>query len=136
MDMEKLEYDNKYGNVKWDWVDNLKPGKLQTLKQKQCGYKIRGTNGKPMAGTGNLEYLEAKYKEPQKVKTFDFTKYSNETITTTEDNASNTKKFDLKNINFIDEKNEFDPVQTDVTDSKYLFDNQDAIVVNLKKKNK
>ena len=30
--------------------------------------------------------------------------------------------------------NEIDPIQTDTTDSKYLFNNSDAIVVNLKKK--
>ena len=47
-----------------------------------------------------------------------------------------SKKFDLKNIDFMDDKNEFDPIQTDITDSNYLFNNDDAIVVNLKKGNK
>ena len=46
-----------------------------------------------------------------------------------EDIYINGKKHDFK-----DEKNEIDPVQTDTTDSKYLFDNEDAIVVNFKKK--
>ena len=46
------------------------------------------------------------------------------------------KKFNPKNINFRDEKNEIDPIQTDTTDSKYMFDNQDAIVVNFKKRKK
>lgn len=36
----------------------------------------------------------------------------------------------------MDDKNEFDPIQTDITDSNYLFNNDDAIVVNLKKGNK
>ena len=136
MDMEKMEYESKYTNVKWDWVSNLKPGKLQNLSQKQCAYKIRGTNGKPMGGTGNFEYLAAKYKEPQKIKNYDFSKFSDSIKSTIEEDNSNNKKFDLKNINFIDERDEFNPIQTDVTDSKYLFDNQDAIVVNFKKKNK
>ena len=40
-------------------------------------------------------------------------------------------------MNFVDERNEINPVQTDTTDSNYVFDNEDAIVVNLKnKKNK
>ena len=47
---------------------------------------------------------------------------------------TSSKKFDLKNINFRDERNEIDPIQTDTTDSKFLFNNSDAIVVNLKKK--
>ena len=45
-----------------------------------------------------------------------------------------SEKFNPKKLNFLDDRNEFDPVQIDTTDSKYLFDNEDAIVVNLKKK--
>ena len=59
--------------------------------------------------------------------------------TNTEDteNGLNKKKFNLKKLNCIDERNEINPVQTDTTDSNYVFDNEDAIVVNLKnKKNK
>ena len=40
-------------------------------------------------------------------------------------------------VGVVDERNEINPVQTDTTDSNYVFDNEDAIVVNLKnKKNK
>lgn len=139
MDMEKLEYDKKYGNVEWKFVPVFKPGKLQGLAQKQCAYKIKASNGKPQCGLGDFDYLSAKYKEPQKIKKYDFGKFSDGVTTATEDdeNGENKKKFDLKNIDFTDERNEIDPVQTDVSDSKYLFDNEDAIVVNLKnKKNK
>ena len=136
MDMEKLEYDKKYGGVKWAFVPYFKPGKLQTLPQKRCAYKIRGSNGKPMIGPGDFQYLESKYKEPQKVKTYDFGRYSDSVTTATEDDNDRTKKkFNLKNLDFIDERDEFNPIQTDTTDSKYLFDNEDAIVVNLKKGN-
>ena len=38
-------------------------------------------------------------------------------------------------MDFTDDRNEIDPVQTDTTDSKYLFDNEAAIIVNLKKGN-
>ena len=82
----------------------------------------------------NSNYLEAKYKEPHKIKTYDFGKYSDGVTTATEDDNNSPKKFDFKHIDFKDEKNEIDPVQTDTTDSKYLFDNEDAIVVNFKKK--
>ena len=59
------------------------------------------------------------------------------TTSTEDDNDLPTKKkFDLKHLDFTDDRNEFDPVQTDVTDSDYLFDNEDAIVVNLNNKNK
>lgn len=137
MDMKKGEYDSKYGSVKWDFSSYFKPGKLQTLKKNFGAFKIRGDNGKPTVGEGKFNYLNSKYKEPQKIKTFDFGKYSNGVTTATEDDNDygTRKKFDLKNLNFIDENNEYNPIQTDSTDSNYLFDNDDAIIVNLKKGN-
>lgn len=138
IDTKKMEYDPKWGNVKWEFVAYFKPGKLQTLGAKDCGYKVRGSNGKPMVGQGRLAFLESKYKEPKKIKTFDFGKYSDGVTTATEDDndIKSKKKFNLKNLDFKDERNEFNPIQTDTTDSNYLFDNEDAIVVNLKNKNK
>ena len=134
IDTSKLEYDPKYSNVSWKYVSTMKVGKLQALTLKKCGYKIMGDKGMLQAGCGLLEFLSSKYKEPQKIKNYDFNKFSNGTTITTENyNENDKKKFDLKNINFMDEKNEFNPIQTDVTDSKYLFDNENAIIVNLKK---
>lgn len=139
IDFDKMKYDSKHGGVEWKFTPYFKPGKLQTLGQKDCAYKIRGSNGKPMSGPGKLNYLDSKYKEPKKIKTFDFGKYSDGVTTETEDteNGLNKKKFNLKKLDFVDERNEINPVQTDTTDSNYVFDNEDAIVVNLKnKKNK
>lgn len=138
IDFDKMQYDSKHGGVKWDFVYWFKPGKLQTLGAKECAYKIRGNNGKPIVGPGKLVYLESKYKEPKKIKTFDFGKYSDGVTTETEDteNGLNKKKFNPKKLDFIDSRNEIDPIQTDTTDSNYLFDNEDAIIVNLKNKKK
>ncbi len=135
MSMDKLEYDSKVSGVEWKYVDNLKMGKLQTLTLGKCGYKIKGDKGSQQAGCGNFEFLSSKYKEPQKIRTYDFSKYSNSVVSSSTEEDDNRKKFNLKNINFLDERDEFNPVQTDVTDSKYLFDNEDAIIVNLKKGN-
>lgn len=138
IDFDKMKYDSKHGSVKWDFTPYFKPGKLQTLGQKECAFKIRGSNGKPIVGPGKFNYLESKYKEPKKIKTFDFGKYSDGVTTETEDteNGLNKKKFNPKKLDFIDERNEINPVQTDTTDSNYLFDNEDAIVVNFKNKKK
>lgn len=138
IDFDKGKYDPKHSGVKWDFTPYFKPGKLQTLSQKECAFKIRGSNGKPIVGPGKFNYLESKYKEPKKIKTFDFGKYSDGVTTETEDteNGLNKKKFNLKKLDFIDERNEINPVQTDTTDSNYLFDNEDAIVVNFKNKKK
>ena len=138
IDFDKGKYDAKHGNVEWKFTPYIKPGKLQTLSQKECAFKIRGSNGKPVVGPGKFNYLESKYKEPKKFKTFDFGKYSDGVTTETEDteNGLNKKKFNPKKLDFIDERNEINPVQTDTTDSNYLFDNEDAIVVNFKNKRK
>ena len=137
IDTEKVKYDPKYGGVKWAYVTTIPIGKLQALTLKKCGYRILGDGGFLQAGVGLFDFLPAKYKEPQKLKTFDFGKYSDGVTTSTEDanNGSHQKKFDLKNIDFKDEKDEFNPIQTDATDSKYLFNNEDAIIVNFKKGN-
>ena len=133
MDMEKMKYTPKYSGVEWGWTQYFKPEKLQTLPAKGIAYKIK-TSGKPSVGPATLSYLASKYKEPQKIKNFDFRKF-NDSATTTDEDDTSKKKFDLKNLSFVDERNEIDPVQTDTTDSKYLFDNEDAIIVNLKKGN-
>ena len=138
MDFDKMKYDSKHGGVEWKFVPYFKAGKLQSFGQKDCAYKIRSSSGKPMAGQGKLNYLESKYKEPKKIKTFDFGKYSDGVTTNTEDDNDTKikKKFDLKHLDFKDERDEINPVQTNTTDSNYLFDNEDAIVVNFKNKKK
>ncbi len=133
MDGDKLKYDSKMSNVSWSYVPNLKEGKLQTLTLGKCGYKIKGEKGFQQCGCGILEFLSSKYKEPQKIKNYDFSKYSDGVTTITEDDASTRKKFDPNHVDFTDERNEFNPIQTDVSDSKYLFNNEDAIIVNFKK---
>lgn len=135
IDFDKMAYDSKHGGVEWKFVPTFKPERLQGLGAKGCAYKIRQNNGKPMCGPGNLDYLASKYKEPQKIKSYDFGKYSDSVTTATEDdNDLHRKKFDLKNLDFTDERDEINPVQTDTTDSKYIFDNEDAIIANFKKR--
>ena len=140
IDFDKMKYDSKHGNVEWKFVPYFKPGKLQSLGQKDCAYKVRSSSGKPMSGQGKLNYLESKYKEPKKIKTFDFGKYSDGVTTDTEDEENGRiitkKKFNPKKLDFKDERDEINPIQTNTTDSDYLFDNEDAIIVNFKNNKK
>lgn len=144
IDFKTGEYESKHGNVKWEFVSYFSAGKLQgALTNKKAAYEIRDESNKPVVGLGKFNYLESKYKEPQKLKHFDFSKYSSGLASSDSDldNSPDSdpigkkKKFNLKNLDFKDERDEVNPVQTDTTDSKYLFDNEDAIVVNLKKGN-
>lgn len=137
MDMEKMKYDSKYSSVKWDFVKYFKPGKLQSsLGNKNFAYKITSSAGKPLVGLGKSNYLDSKYKEKQHSKFFDFDKYLEGNPDTPDDDENSKKKFDLKNLSFKDERDEIDPIKMNTTDSKYLFDNEDAIVVNFNKKKK
>ena len=46
-------------------------------------------------------------------------------------------KFNYGNVDFTDSNNsaEIDPIKTDTSDSSFLFDNDDAIIVDLKRGN-
>ena len=131
MDGSKLEYDSKMSNIKYDWSDYLKPAKIMSWPFKTCGYKIQ-TDSKPIFGEGGLNFLEAKYKEPKSVKTYQFTTFSGGEGDP--NNRRKRQKFNAKKVDFTDNRNEFNPVQTDTTDSEYEFDDSDAITTKLKRK--
>ncbi len=133
IDVSKLEYDSKYSDVKWAWVKNFPPSKLANIRFKMCVYKIKDDSGKNIVGEGMLNYLDSKYKEEQKEKIYDFSKFNSNIIDDSNDDDKKNK-FDLKHISFKDERDEINPVQTDNTDATFLFDNEDAISINLKKK--
>lgn len=134
IDFAKGAYDSKHGNVSWKFVANFSAGKLQSFSLKDCAFKLRSESGKPLAGQGKMGFLDSKYKEPQKIKKYDFAKYTNspDDVDTSNDD-SKKEKFNPKKLDFLDDRNEFDPVQIDSTDSKYIFEDENAIVVNLKK---
>lgn len=139
MDMEKMQYSSNYSNIKWDFVKYFKEGKLQaSLGGTACAYKITNEQGKKEIGLGKFRYLESKYKEKQEIKKYDFEKFSSSDQTSSNDDPAGLekKKFDLKNINFKDDRDEIDPIKMNTTDSNYLFDNEDAIIMNLKKDSK
>lgn len=135
IDFDKMKYDSKHSGVVWKYIDTFSVGKLQgAIGDKDCAYKIKDIGGKLLIGPGKLGYLESKYKEPHKVKVYDFGKYSDGVTTSTEDdNDTKRTKFNPKKLDFVDERNEINPIQTDTTDSKYLFDSEDAIVVPFKR---
>ena len=74
-DAEKGEYESK---IKTKFTPNqfYKPGKVQSLKFKNCAYKLKDIKGGMINGTAVLDFIPAKYNEKQKVKNYNFTKYS------------------------------------------------------------
>lgn len=137
-DTSKGEYDPKYSDIKYGPKTKYAPGKIQSLKFKQSFYKLRNLGGKSDTGIVNLSFLSASYSEKKPIKEYAFDKYNTGYSATTEDDKeSKVKKENLKNYHFNDDiSDEVDPIKTDTTDSKYLFDNEDAIVFSLKKPDK
>lgn len=133
MDMNKLEYDAKWGGIKYDWENYFAPNKLATLPLKSAAVKLKTESGKFDVGEGKMSFLASKYKEEQPMKVYNFSKFSSGA--TSSDDEPTKHKFDPKNIDFKDyEKNEFNPIQIDNTDVNFEFDNENAIVVDFKKK--
>lgn len=148
-DFKKDEYDSKVLGIKLKYKDKYSAGKIQALKGKQCAYKFRDLSNKNVVGVTNLDYLEAKYKEKQSTKKFNFEKFSsNGSSVDTEDYDSTSSKsiFSrrknpiLSGFSEYDNSDvELDPIKSDSSDSTYKFDSEDPIIFNtglLKKKKK
>jgi len=121
--------------VKWSYKNWFEPGKLQNqLTFKWCAFKYKDDKGKGFAGLGRLDFMPSKYKEMHKSKKFDFAKYQSGIVN--ESNIETSKKksvFDPKKIDFdsFDEDKDINPIQTDITDTKFLFNNEDAIIYDM-----
>ncbi len=132
---DKIAYDSKISSPKWDWKENIASGKLQALKFKDCAYIIKDLKGRNNYGDGKVDFLEAKYKEPHSTKKYDFSKFTNG-IAEEQSPVSKKKKIDLTKIDYsTDAQGDIDPIKLDNSDSKFLFNNEDAIVFDFKKGN-
>ena len=76
-----------------------------------------------------MDFLGSKYKEAQAIKTYNFLKFTNGI---SEGENKNLKVF-TKNSHFSDEELENEPIKTDITNSNFLLDNDDAITYTFKK---
>lgn len=131
---DKVEYDSTYKGAKWEWKENIKAGKLQALKFKNCAFKTKDLGGKNVFVEGIVDFLDSKYKEPYHSKTYDFSKYTNG-IAEDLDAKPKKEKFDPTHVDFSSD-GEIDPIQYNTTDSSYLLNNDDAIVFDFKKNKK
>ena len=133
-DTTKGSYDPKLGGKKYKWKPNYMAGKVQSLKFKNCMYKVKNMKGKSIVGTGKLDFLESKYKEPKTVKEYRFDKFTSGIAE--EDKIKRPKKKKSTITGFSDDDvGEIDPIQTDTSDSSYFTNNEDAIIFDLKKGN-
>ena len=133
--LEKGEYEPKMGDIQYKWKPNYMAGKIQALKFKNCMYKVKNLKGKSLVGTGKLDFLASKYKEPKKIKEYKFDKFTNG-ISEEETKKTSRKKAKSTFTDFSDNTDtEIDPIQIDLSDSNILFDNENSAVFDLKKGN-
>lgn len=129
-----VEYDSALGTPKWSWKDTFVEGKLQGLKFKGIIYKVKDAKGKNVVNYGSVDFLESKYKEARKPKNYNFDKFNSGNVE--EEKKPKKMKFDPNHLNWGSPDGQINPIQMNVTDSTYLFDNSDAIIVDLKNKKK
>lgn len=130
------DYGTNLGSPEWIYKDNFVEAKLQAIKFKQIVYKTKDAKGKNIINFGSVDFLESKYKEPRKTKNYNFEKFNNGTVDKGKRKDDKKIKFDPNNLNWGDLNGEIDPIQMNTSDSTYLFDNEDAIVVDLNNKKK
>ena len=134
-------YDSKYASIKFEWKPNYTAGKIMSLKAKQIIFKVKDSKGKSYVAKGKIDFLESKYKEPKKLKEFNFEKFTNGIASEVPKKSSFSDKIrgnfvaaTASNDN-LDIDNQNDPIKTDSTDAKYFLDNDDAIIFDLNRKN-
>jgi len=136
-DTKEVKYDTKYGSPTLKYKPNFEAGKIQSLPAKQCFYKVKLANGRNNVGIIKVDFLASKYHEMQDVKQYNFSKFISSGIKHQEVEENDTKpKFDLKKVKFDQDINgDIDPIKHNTSDSDFLFDNEDAIVFDMNKKN-
>ncbi len=130
--------DVSYGDFKgvsWSYKNWFEPAKLQNqLTFKWCAFRYKDDKGKGFSGMAALDFMPSKFKEAHKPKKFNFTKFQSGIIDDTVGVEPRKKsKFNPKTIDFdsFDDNKDIEPIQTDVTDSSYLFNNEDAIIYDI-----
>ena len=133
-DTEKIQYDSKYGDAQFKWKQNYSAGKVQSLKAKQCMYKVKNIAGKSSVGIMKVDLLDSKYHEPHYGKHFNFSRFTNGIAE--EESKPKKEKFNLKNLEFDKSSNgDIDPIKNNTTDSNFIIDNEDAIIFDINRKN-
>ena len=124
----------EFGDVKFDWKDKVIAGALQFYTDNKCAYKIVTDSGKPKNSDGVINFVPSKYKEKHRAKNYDFARYIAGAAISDEDGVPKTSKKRRKKSSFNNNSsNDDDPIKADNSTS-YLFDNEEAIVVNFNKK--
>lgn len=142
-DAEKDQYVGK-GTAELAFKLKFKPGKIQSMGFKKCVYKVKDLGNKNVNGMANLDFMPAKFSQKQKIKMFDFVKFSNGV---SDEEAKKYRFFKIRNStnsflsahmsmsdDFIQE--EGNPIKMNNSDLSFDINNGDAITFTFDKGNK
>lgn len=134
-DTAKGEYDPKLGGIEWAWKAKFAPDKVRATGFKSCLFKYKNNKGGIEVVDGKMDFMDAKYKEPHVDKKYDFERFTNGIAEDPEPKKKKTKSWKAETQFNEDPNGDIDPIQMNDNDTKFLFDNEDAVVFDLKKGN-
>ena len=133
-DFAKDKYKND-GKVKLEFKSKFNAGKIQSLGFKICAFKIKNLAGKNVNGLAKLDFIPSQYREKQKIKKYDFKKYSNGISEEESRKISFFSKNSLINEHFSDnEQDEDNPIKMNTSNLNFDLNNNDAITFKFKKR--
>ena len=134
-DTKNEKYDDKLSGIEWAWKAKFAPDKVRATGFKSCLFKYKNNKGGIEVVDGKMDFMDAKYKEPHVDKKYDFERFTNGIAEDPEPKKKKSKSWKAETEFNEDPNGDIDPIQTDTTDTKFLFDNEDAVVFDLKKGN-
>ena len=133
-DTAKGEYDPKLSGIDWAWKAKFAADKVRSTGFKSCLFKYKTNKGGIQVVDGKLDFLDAKYKEPHVDKKYDFEKFTNGIVE--EDEPKRKSRGWKQDSEYeYDENGDINPIAQD-SSGTVLFNNDDAVVINLKKNKK
>ncbi|NLC87260.1 MAG: TraM recognition domain-containing protein [Clostridiaceae bacterium] len=134
-DTDKEKYDGKLSGIEWSWKSKFAPDKVRATGFKSCLFKYKNNKGGIDVVDGKMDFVDAKYKEKQSIKKYDFERFTNGIAEDPEPKKKKTKSWKDETNFDTDANGDVNPIQMDNTDTKFLFDNEDSVVFDLKKGN-
>lgn len=134
-DLKAGEYAPSLNGIDWAWVPKFAPDKVRSLPFKSCLFKWKNNKGIMDLCDGKIDFMEAKHKEKHADKKYDFEKFTNGIVEDPEPKKKISTTWKNETKFSEDENGDIDPIKMDNDDVKFLYDNEDAIIFDLKKGN-
>lgn len=134
-DLKTGEYAPSLNGINWAWVPKFAPDKVRSLPFKSCLFKWKNNKGVMDLCDGKIDFMEAKHKEKHSDKKYDFEKFTNGIVEDPEPKKKISATWKNETKFNEDENGDVDPIKMDNDDVKFLYDNEDAIIFDLKKGN-